>query len=59
MLKRTPLTAALCVLAVAPAAAEATTYYRLDAVGTGSYVLDVDLSSERAIETSRVEATFA
>lgn len=54
---KTSLVAA-CVVAALPATAQAATEYRVEAFGTGSYLLDVDLSDDDSTETSRVEATF-
>lgn len=60
MTKRLTLAATLCALALTPTAALAgTTAYRVDANGTGSYKLDLDLSQNGSIETSTVDATFA
>jgi hypothetical protein len=61
MLKRTTFAAALCALALpaaAPAAEPRVDYYNVVGAGQGTYKLDIDLSSESAVETSLVEASF-
>ena len=61
MHKSIPVAAALCALAALPAtagAADSVVHYRVDASGSGSYNLNIDLSGEDHIETSTVEATF-
>lgn len=52
------LLATTWVVATLPATAHAATEYRVEAFGTGSYLLDVDLSDDDSTETHRVEATF-
>ena len=58
-MKRMTLAATLCTLALTPALAHAGSEYRVEAVGTGTYKLNVDLSTDDAIETRTAEASFA
>jgi hypothetical protein len=59
MTKRTFLVAALCALAATPALTHAGTAYRVDAAGTGSYKLSIDLSTPGSVETGTVDASFS
>jgi hypothetical protein len=59
MTKRMTLTAALCAFAATPALAHAGTEYRVEATGSGTYKLDIDLSGDSGLETRAAEASFA
>ncbi|CAA9531559.1 MAG: hypothetical protein AVDCRST_MAG30-3829 [uncultured Solirubrobacteraceae bacterium] len=61
MRKSIPVAAALCALAALPAtagAADSVVNYSVDASGSGTYNLNIDLSGPDHIETSTVEASF-
>ena len=58
MFKRTTLAATLCALAATPGLAQATSEYRVEASGSGTYKLNLDFSTSDAIETRTTEAAF-
>ena len=53
------LAAALCAFAAAPGLAHAGSEYRVEAVGSGTYKLNLDLGSGGNIETRTTEASFS